>query len=233
MKTIGLIGGLSWESTAEYYRLLNRFAKEKRGGFSQAKCIVFSVDLAEILELQNQGDWERIGVVLSSAAKSLEAAGGDMVILCTNTMHKVAEDIQRAITVPFLHIADETGKCLADRCIKRVGFLGTAFTMEQEFYIGRLREKFGLEVFTPELADRQKVSHIIYNELCVGTINSESRNYFKEVMGKLVERGAQGIILGCTEITLLVKQEDSSVPVFDTTYIHAKAAFEAATAGLS
>lgn len=228
MKTIGLIGGLSWESTAEYYRLLNRFAKEKKGGFSQAKCIVFSVDLAEILELQDKGDWGRIGLILANAAKSLEVAGSDMILLCTNTMHKVAEDIQSAITVPFLHIADETGKCLVDNHIKQVGFLGTVFTMEQEFYIGRLREKFGLEVLLPEETDRQKISNIIYNELCMGTISNESKKYYREVMNKLVERGARGIILGCTEITLLVNQQDSPVTVFDTTFIHAKAAFEAA-----
>lgn len=228
MKKIGLIGGLSWESTAEYYRLLNRFAKEKNGGFAQAECILYSVDLAEILKLQDQGEWGKIGMMLADAAKSLEAAGSDMIILCTNTMHKVAEDIQRAINIPFLHIADETGKCLLSNGIKKVGFLGTVFTMEQDFYLGRLREKFGLEVVIPDQDDRQKISHIIYSELCVGTITEESRNYYKEVMKKLVEKGAQGIVLGCTEITLLVKPQDAPVPVFDTTFIHAKAALEAA-----
>lgn len=228
MKTIGLIGGLSWESTAEYYRLLNRLAKEKRGGFSQAKCILYSVDLAEILELQEKNDWGQIGSILSDAAKSLEKAGSDFLLLCTNTMHRVADDIQKAVAIPLLHIADETGKCLLANDMKKVGFLGTTFTMEQDFYLGRLRDKFGLELLTPEKDDRQRVSRIIYEELCTGTISDESKGFYREVINKLVERGAQGIVLGCTEITLLIKQQDSPVPIFDTTFIHAKAASDRA-----
>lgn len=224
MKTIGLIGGLSWESSAEYYRLLNQLVKAQKGGLSQAKCILYSVDFAEILELQKAGDWQGIARELSAAAHSLEKAGCDFLVLCTNTMHQVADDIQQSVQIPLLHIADQTAERIVSAGIRKIALLGTAFTMEQDFYKGRLRSAHGLEVIVPSEEDRKRVSEIIYEELCVGIIREDSRGFYRSVIDKLIAEGAEGVILGCTEITLLIKQADSPVPVFDTTYIHAEAA---------
>ncbi len=226
MKTIGLIGGMSWESSLEYYRIVNEEVKKKLGGFHSAKCIMYSVDFAEIEELQRLGDWERAGWILSQTALSLEAAGADFLVLCTNTMHKVAPAIESAVSIPLLHIADPTAERIKARGFKKVGLLGTRFTMEDDFYRGRLEKKHGLEVIVPDENDRQMVHHVIYYELCDGRLQEESRKKFRSVIEKMAAAGAQGVILGCTEIGLLVKEKDSPLPVFDTTVIHAEAAVE-------
>ncbi len=226
MKTIGLIGGMSWESSLEYYRIVNEEVKKKLGGFHSAKCIMYSVDFAEIEELQRLGDWERAGWILSQTALSLEAAGADFLVLCTNTMHKVAPAIESAVSIPLLHIADPTAERIKARGFKKVGLLGTRFTMEDDFYRGRLEKKHGLEVIVPDENDRQMVHHVIYYELCDGRLQEEARKKFRSVIEKMAAAGAQGVILGCTEIGLLVKEKDSPLPVFDTTVIHAEAAVE-------
>ncbi len=226
MKTIGLIGGMSWESSLEYYRIVNEEVKKKLGGFHSAKCIMYSVDFAEIEELQRLGDWEKAGWILSQTALSLEAAGADFLVLCTNTMHKVAPAIESAVSIPLLHIADPTAERIKARGFKRVGLLGTRFTMEDDFYRGRLEKKHGLEVMIPEETDRQMIHQVIYYELCDGRLQEESRKKFRTVIEKMAAGGAQGVILGCTEIGLLVKEKDSPLPVFDTTVIHAEAAVE-------
>lgn len=226
MKTIGLIGGMSWESSLEYYRIVNEEVKKKLGGFHSAKCIMYSVDFAEIEELQRLGDWEKAGWILSQTALSLEAAGADFLVLCTNTMHKVAPAIESAVSIPLLHIADPTAERIKARGFKRVGLLGTRFTMEDDFYRGRLEKKHGLEVMIPEETDRQMIHQVIYYELCDGRLQEESRKKFRTVIEKMAAGGAQGVILGCTEIGLLVKEKDSPLPVFDTTIIHAEAAVE-------
>ncbi|MGB4705300.1 MAG: aspartate/glutamate racemase family protein [Candidatus Saccharicenans sp.] len=226
MKTIGLIGGMSWESSLEYYRIVNEEVKKKLGGFHSAKCIMYSVDFAEIEELQRLGDWEKAGWILSQTALSLEAAGADFLVLCTNTMHKVAPAIESAVSIPLLHIADPTAERIKARGFKRVGLLGTRFTMEDDFYRGRLEKKHGLEVMIPEETDRQMIHQVIYYELCDGRLQEESRKKFRTVIEKMAAAGAQGVILGCTEIGLLVKEKDSPLPVFDTTIIHAEAAVE-------
>ncbi len=223
MKTIGLIGGMSWESSLEYYRIVNETVKEKLGGLHSAKCALFSVDFAEIEAMQNEGRWTEAGQRLAAAAQSLEKAGSDFVALCTNTMHKLAPQIEASITIPFLHIADATADKIKAAGIRRVGLLGTRFTMEQDFYKGRLIQKHGLEVIVPQAEDREIVHRVIYEELVLGQIRPESRQQYRQIMHELVQAGAQGIILGCTEIGLLVKPEDSSLPLFDTTRIHAEA----------
>ncbi|MFE2523144.1 aspartate/glutamate racemase family protein [Streptomyces sp. NPDC059382] len=227
MKTIGLLGGMSWESTAEYYRLLNEFTRDRLGGLHSARCVLYSVDFAEIERLQAQGCWDEAGEVLADAARSLEAAGADLVLLCTNTMHKVADQVQAAVSVPLLHLADATAEAVRARGMRRVGLLGTAFTMEQDFYRGRLAAG-GLEVSVPDADERALVHRVIYDELCVGVVREESRTAYREVIAGLVAGGAEGIVLGCTEIELLVGAEDSPVPVFPTARIHAAAAVEAA-----
>ncbi|MGW6820215.1 aspartate/glutamate racemase family protein [Streptomyces sp. NPDC055005] len=227
MKTIGLLGGMSWESTAEYYRLLNEFTRDRLGGLHSARCVLYSVDFAEIERLQAQGCWDEAGEVLADAARSLEAAGADLVLLCTNTMHKVADQVQAAVSVPLLHLADATAEAVRARGMRRVGLLGTAFTMEQDFYRGRLAAG-GLEVSVPDADERALVHRVIYDELCVGVVREESRTAYREVIAGLVAGGAEGIVLGCTEIELLVGAEDSQVPVFPTARIHAAAAVEAA-----
>ncbi len=226
MKTIGLIGGMSWESSIEYYRLINEQVRDRLGGNHSAKSVMVSVDFAEIEELQHQGRWAEAAAVLVAAARKLELAGADFVVLCTNTMHKVAEEIQNAIHIPFLHIADATAQPILSSGLRNVGLLGTRFTMEESFYKERLKEKFGLNVLIPGEGDREFVHHVIYNELVKGVIKETSRAEFLKIISKLVENGAQGVILGCTEIGLLVKAEDCSVPVFDTTQLHAKAAVD-------
>ena len=226
MKTIGLIGGMSWESSIEYYRIINETAKEKLGGLHSAKSLMITVDFAEIEKLQHEGRWDAAAQILIRCAHDLEHGGADFIILCTNTMHKVADQIQAGIKIPFLHIADATAKKIKSAGLQKIGLLGTRFTMEQEFYKSRLTEKYGLEVLIPNNAERELVHRVIYDELCLGVVKNDSRNNYKEIMQSLVEQGAQGIILGCTEIELLVKQEDASVPLFPTSRIHAEAAAE-------
>ena len=223
MKTIGLIGGLSWESSLEYYRILNQTVKTRLGGLHSAKVLLYSFDFAEIEALQHQGDWQAASDRLITAAKSLELGGADLLLICSNTMHKMADAVQANVAIPLLHIADATAETIKASGIQTVGLLGTRFTMEQEFYKGRL-DRFGLKVLIPNEEERAIVHHIIYNELCLGQINPASRQHYCQIIQSLITKGAEGIILGCTEIMLLVNPEDSSVPLFDTTEIHAKAA---------
>jgi len=224
MKTIGLIGGMSWESSIEYYRIINEATRDELGGLHSAKSIMYSVEFAEIEALQHAGRWDEAARILIAAAQSLEKGGADFVLICTNTMHKLYDDVQRQIKIPMLHIADATAQVIKTGGIGRVGLLGTRFTMEEDFYKGRLVEKYGLEVIVPAIEEMQKVHRIIYDELCAGKIIAASRKTYIETIKRLVGEGAEGVILGCTEIGLLVGQEDSSVPLFDTTAIHAKAA---------
>jgi aspartate racemase len=225
MKTIGLIGGMSWESSALYYRQINEAIKQRLGGLHSAKLILYSVDFAEIEELQRAGDWAAAGAHMAAAARSLEAAGADFLLLCTNTMHTVAPAMEAAVRIPLLHIADPTAQAIRQAGFSRVGLLGTRFTMEQDFYVERLRQH-GLQVLLPGPADRDTVHRIIYEELCLGRIVEDSRQHYRRTMAALVEQGAQAIILGCTEITLLVGAVDAAVPLFDTTALHALAAAE-------
>ncbi|CNH78650.1 putative aspartate/glutamate racemase [Yersinia frederiksenii] len=226
MKILGLIGGMSWESTIPYYRMINQHVKEQLGGLHSAKIILYSVDFHEIEQLQAKGDWQTAAQVLSNAAVSLKRAGADIIVVCTNTMHKVADDIEAACGLPLLHIADATAAQIKRQGLSKIGLLGTRYTMEQDFYRGRLTQQHSIDVITPDSADREIVNRIIYEELCLGTINDTSRQEYRRIMGKLEEQGAQGIIFGCTEITLLVNAQDAHVPVFDTTAIHANAAAE-------
>ncbi|MGW1883214.1 aspartate/glutamate racemase family protein [Streptomyces sp. NPDC001970] len=227
MKTIGLIGGMSWESSAEYYRLLNELVRERAGGLHSARCILHSVDFAEIEELQVAGEWDQAGEILAEAARGLAAAGADFLLICTNTMHKVADQVAAAVPVPLLHLGDATAEAVKAVGVAKAGLLGTAFTMEQDFYRDRLAGH-GLEVLTPDAAGRAEVHRVIYEELCLGVVREESRRAYQRVIGELVEQGAEGIILGCTEIELLIRPEDSPVPVFATTRLHAEAAVRAA-----
>ncbi|WP_328730674.1 aspartate/glutamate racemase family protein [Streptomyces caniferus] len=229
MKVIGLIGGMSWESTAEYYRLLNELARRRLGGLHSARCVLYSLDFAEIEQLQVQGRWEEAGEILASAARSLEKAGADMVLICTNTMHKVAGQVEAAVGIPLLHLADATADAVRAAGVRKVGLLGTAFTMEQDFYRARL-EAAGLDVCVPDAEGRTLVHQVIYEELCLGVVKDESRKEYQRVIGSLVEAGAEGVILGCTEIELLVGPQDSPVPVFPTTRLHAEAAIDVALA---
>jgi aspartate racemase len=224
MKTIGVIGGMSWESSTEYYRLLNRHAKARLGGHHNARSLMLTVDFAQVEANQRAGDWNALGQQMADAARQLERGGADLVMLATNTMHRVYESIERAISVPFLHIADPTGTALRAAGIERVGLLGTRYTMEQAFYTGRLRERYGLETVIPDEAERADVHRIIYDELCHGNVIDASRAVYQRVIESLAARGAQAVILGCTEITLLIALEDSVLPVFDTTALHAQAA---------
>ncbi|HUW63623.1 MAG TPA: aspartate/glutamate racemase family protein [Spirochaetia bacterium] len=223
MKIIGLIGGMSWESSSEYYRIINEEAKHRLGGLHSAKCILYNVDFAEIEICQRNGEWKKAARILRDAARGLAAAGADCIVICTNTMHKVADDIQSGIRIPLLHIADITSQQVLLNGIKTVGLLGTRYTMEEDFYKSRL-EAHGIKVLVPNEADREIVNAVIYNELCLGQILDESRARYKKIIQNLIEQGAGGIILGCTEIGLLVKPEDSVVPLFDTTLIHAQGA---------
>jgi aspartate racemase len=231
MKTIGVIGGMSWESSTEYYKLLNRHAKARLGGHHNARSLMLTVDFAPIEANQRAGDWNALGQKMADAARQLERGGADLVMLATNTMHRVYESIEAAIDVPFLHIADPTGRALQAAGIERVGLLGTRYTMEQTFYTGRLRERYDLETVIPDEAERVDVHRIIYDELCHGKVDGASRSTYQRVIEALAARGAQAVILGCTEITLLIKPEDSVLPVFDTTALHAQAAVEWAIGG--
>lgn len=228
MKTIGLIGGMSWESSLVYYRLLNEEVKARLGGLHSAKCVLYSVDFAEIERLQREARWDEAGQEMAKAARSLEAAGAELIVLCTNTMHKLTYAIEEATKLPFLHIADATAAAIQENGHKRVALLATRFTMEQDFYTGRLRDVHGLKVLLPDEAERNSVHEIIYHELCVGVIREESKQRYVQIIERLVEQGAEAVILGCTEIGLLISAEDSPVPVFDTTAIHARIAVEAA-----
>jgi len=228
MKTLGLIGGMSWESTVPYYRTINQTVKEQLGGLHSARLLLYSVDFAQIEKLQHAGDWDAAGAVLADAARSLKAGGAQLLVICTNTMHKVADAVETASGLPLLHIADPTGEAIRAHGFARIGLLGTRFTMEQDFYRQRLAERHGLEVLVPEADERDIVHRVIYDELCQGEIREESRAQYRGVMASLVARGAQGIILGCTEIGLLVGEGDASVPLFDTAALHARAAALAA-----
>lgn len=228
MKTIGLIGGMSWESSIEYYRIINETAKAKLGGLHSAKSLMVTVDFAEIEKLQHEDRWEEAGEILAKCAQDLERGGADFIVLCTNTMHKLTDQITASVKIPFLHIADATAEKIIAAGMKRIGLLGTRFTMEHDFYKGRLIHNFGLDVIVPEKEDRDLVHRVIYEELVQGKIVDASREEYKRIMERLIAQGVEGIILGCTEIELLVKQTDSRVPLFPTTYIHAVAAVEKA-----
>ncbi|CAE6955537.1 Aspartate racemase [Vibrio sp. B1FIG11] len=228
MKTIGLIGGMSWESTAHYYQIINREVKARLGGLHSGKVCLYSVDFAEIETLQHQGRWDDTAIILAQAAKSVEAGGADFILICTNTMHKVADQIQQAVNVPLVHIADTTAEKLVADGIKKVGLLGTRFTMEQDFYKQRLIDKFGVDVVVPGSDDQTIIHNVIYNELCKGEVRDDSRQHYLAIIEKLVEQGAEAVILGCTEIAMLVEPHHTDVKLYDTTEIHAKAAVEKA-----
>ncbi|EPC01018.1 aspartate racemase [Litchfieldella anticariensis FP35 = DSM 16096] len=230
MKTIGMLGGMSWESTASYYKALNEGVKAALGGLHSAKICLYSVDFAELERLQHEGEWEATADILSDAARSVEAGGADFLLICTNTMHKVAPRIEASISIPLLHIADATAQRLANDGIKRVGLLGTRFTMEQDFYKGRIAEGHDIDVLVPTAPEQDIVHQIIYSELCLGRISEASRQQYLEIIDALRERGAEAVILGCTEIALLVQQEHTTVPLYDTTTIHAEEAVKWALA---
>lgn len=228
MKTIGLLGGMSWESTALYYRLLNEGVKRKLGALHSAKIAMVSVDFHEVELLQHAGDWDRAGALLADAATGVEAAGADFLLICTNTMHKVAPRIQAQIGIPILHLADTTAERIKARGLETIGLLGTSFTMEQEFYRGRLSDYHALNVIVPSHDDRELVHRVIYDELCLGKVRDESLHEFLRIIDQMHEHGAQGVIEGCTEIGMLVQQQHTAVPLFDTTTIHAEEAVELA-----
>jgi len=222
---------MSWESTVGYYREINEGVKKRLGGLHSAKIILHSVDFDPIEKLQHSGDWEGTGQILMQAARSIEAGGADFLLICTNTMHKVADEVAACVDIPLLHIADATAEELVREKVQRVGLLGTAFTMEQDFYRGRLADKYGLDVVVPEASDRRQVHDIIYNELCLGMCKPKSKTTYLEIVDRLVQMGAQGVILGCTEIGMLIRQTDTVVPLYDTTAIHAAKAVEWALSG--
>lgn len=226
MKTIGLIGGMSWESSLLYYQIINQRVKEKLGGHHSAKSLMYSVNFQEIKTLQHQGKWDEATNLMIDSARKLEAAGADVIVICTNTMHKMAQEVAESVSIPLLHIADATAQAIVKDGMKKVALLGTSFTMEQDFYKGRLTEKFGLEVIVPNEADRKIVHDIIYQELCLGIVNEASKKSYLRIMESLGHQGAEAIILGCTEITMLVSQEDCRIPLYDTTSIHAECAVD-------
>ncbi len=231
MKTIGLIGGMSWESTIPYYRLINEAVRERLGSLHSAKIVLYGVDFDEVERLQREDRWTEAGELLANVARVLETAGADFLVICTNTMHRVAPAVENAVAIPLLHIVDPTAEEIRRAGYGRVGLLGTRFTMEQEFYRGRLRERFGIEALIPPEPDREIVHRVIYNELCLGQVREASREEYRRIINGLVERGARAVILGCTEISMLVGPEDSPVPLFDTTGIHARKAAEWAMSG--
>jgi aspartate racemase len=230
LKRIGLLGGMSWESSAEYYRFVNEEVRARCGGLHSADCLLRSIDFAEIERLQRCGRWEQAGDLLAAEARVLATAGAELLVLCTNTMHKVADAISAAVAVPLVHIADATAEAVRAQQIQTVGLLATAYTMEQDFYVGRLRETHGLEVLIPAAEERRVVHNVIYDELCVGVIKDSSREQYRRIMVELAQRGAQGILLGCTEIDLLVGPDDAPVPLFDTTRLHVNKAVDLALA---
>ena len=226
MKTVGLLGGMSWESSVGYYQAINKGVKESLGGLHSAKIAMYSVDFAPIEKLQHQNDWEGTSEILIDAAKKVQAAGADFLLICTNTMHKVASQIENSIDIPLLHIADATAEVLVEKGIKTVGLLGTAFTMEQDFYKGRLTEEYNLNVLVPSLPDRKIIHDVIYKELCLGQLNPESKIEYLRIIELLAKQGAEAVILGCTEIGMLVNQNDTDIALIDTTYVHAQKAVE-------
>jgi aspartate racemase len=230
MKRIGLLGGMSWESSAEYYRMLNEEIRDRLGGLHSADCVLRSVDFAGIERLQREDRWDEAADVLAAEARALAAAGAELLVLCTNTMHRVADAITAAVGIPFVHIADTTAEAVRATGHSTVGLLATAYTMEQDFYVGRLREQHGLDVLVPGTGDRRIVHDVIYDELCVGVVRDESRQEYRRIMAALAARGAEGILLGCTEIDLLVGPDDADVPLFDTTRLHVQRAAELALA---
>ena len=223
LKTIGLIGGMSWESTVTYYKIINEVIKEKLGGLHSAKCVLYSLDFQEIEECQANGNWEKSGEILGETAYNLEKAGADFIVICTNTMHKVVNQIKEKISIPILHIAEMTAEEILEKGLENIALLGTKYTMEQDFYKSKLIEK-GINVIIPDKNDVEIINKVIYDELCLGTINSDSKKKFLEIVDKLRSKGAEGIILGCTEIGLLIKNADTDVPLFDTAIIHAEQA---------
>lgn len=225
MKTVGLIGGMSWESTIPYYKIINEIVKEKLGGLHSAQIILYSVEFDEIEKCQSSGQWDKSAEILGNAAKKLELAGADFILICTNTMHKVAPQIQNMISVPIVHIADATADSLERDKVSKVALLGTKYTMTQDFYKSKLIDR-GFEVFIPDEEDIEIVNHVIFDELCLGVINKDSQKKFSEIIGKLKDKGAQAVILGCTEIGLLIREENSVLPIYDTTLIHATKAAE-------
>jgi aspartate racemase len=231
MKTIGMIGGMSWESSIEYYRIINQTVREKLGGLHSAKSIMVSVEFAEIEALQHQNRWDELASIMIEAARSLERGGAEFVIICTNTMHKLYDEVQNKIKIPMLNIADATAEKIKADGINKIALLGTRFTMEEDFYKGRLVDKYGLDVIIPSPEQMEIVHRVIYDELCAGIIKTDSKQRYAEIIQDLVAEGAEGVILGCTEIGLLVKQADSPVPLYDTTEIHARAAVDCALAG--
>lgn len=226
MRTIGLLGGMSWESTLSYYQAINRGIAKRLGGLHSAKLVLVSLDFSEIEQLQAIGDWEAASKILIQGAQQLKAAGAECILICTNTMHKLAPEIEQALDLPLLHIADATGAALVAHKHQRVALLGTAFTMEQDFYSGRLRENFGLDVIIPESEDRQRVHQVIYEELCQGKRLESSKQDYLAIIQRLQENGAEAVILGCTEIALLIQQKDCELPLFDTTQLHAEQAIQ-------
>jgi aspartate racemase len=226
LKKIGIIGGMSWESSLEYYRLVNELVKEKLGGYHSAKVIMDSLDFAEVELLQHEGRWQEAGKMMADSALTLQTSGADFVVLCTNTMHKCTPEIEAAIQIPFLHIVDPTAEAICKMGIKTIGLLGTRFTMEEDFYKGRLKDKYGLYVIIPSTADQEKIHQVIFQELVLGKINTDSRKDYLDIINNLIQNGAEGIILGCTEIGLLINPDDVHVPVFDTTILHARAAVD-------
>lgn len=228
MKTIGMIGGMSWESSIEYYRIINETVKEKLGGLHSAKSLMYSVDFSGIEELQHANRWDEATEMMIDAARHVESGGADFLVICTNTMHRMAAEVESALSIPLLHIADATAEAIRARGLNRVALLGTKFTMEGDFYRGRLSDMHGLDVLIPEDADREAIHRVIYNELVLGIIRDESRQAYRRIIGKLTAEGAEGVILGCTEIGLLIRPEDSPVPLFDTTVVHARAAVDLA-----
>lgn len=231
MKTIGLIGGLSWESSIEYYRIINEETRKRLGGLHSAECIMFSFDFAEIEDLQTKDDWDTATQRMIQAAQQIEHGGGECILICSNTMHKMADDVQNAVDIPLIHIADATAEVIQAENIETIGLLGTRFTMEHDFYKGRMIDNFGLNVLIPDDKGRDIVHRIIYDELVVGEVRDDSRGQYQAIINNLQADGAEGVILGCTEIGLLIKPEHSPIPVFDTTYLHAAAAVEWALGG--
>lgn len=231
MKMIGMLGGMSWESTASYYRALNEGVRDALGGLHSARICLYSVDFDQIEKLQHQGDWQATAEILSQAARAVEGAGADFLLICTNTMHKVAPEIEAALRIPLLHIADATAERLVADGVKRVGLLGTRFTMEEDFYKGRLRDKYSIDVVVPGSDDMDSIHNVIYSELCLGRVSEQSRQKYLDIIDSLRDKGAEAIILGCTEIAMLVKQKHTAVPLYDTTEIHASYAVQQAVKG--
>ena len=222
MKLIGLIGGISWESSLHYYKIINEKVKEELGGLHSARCVLYSVDFDNIAKLQNEGNWQELNEIMISIAKKLENIGAELIVICANTMHKMADLIEEQISIPLIHIVDATAKEIKKQGIKKVGLLGTKYTMEQDFYVKRLKEKYGIKVIIPKEKDRDIIHAVIFNELCLGIIKENSKQQYLKIITDLERSGAEGVILGCTEIPLLITQEDVSIPVFDTTRIHAE-----------